>query len=375
MVQRKSADPVVVCVDDDPQVLTAVRRLLRRERIELLTTDKPETALRWLGENRVRLLITDLRMPDVDGRDLIKIVEERYPETASLILTGHPSQAPDLKSRLIAKPWDDAELKRVIRELVGPVLRDRGALRIRTSLRGDRGRLRIVGADDALRAQVSEAVSPRDFEVYWEDTHPAVDVVLVNADGVDGPLQLDDSGATVVILAERPGSAAIQAWYESGVGQVVRRPVATDALEAILRKCVLIARAKREEARREKETLRKRARRWIAARVLARSHRPSVGRHALMAGMTAAALLIGVLLAASWSALGAVAPLGGIVGDSGVDRLWRLSLQDLAERRWYQQQRLELDRQLNDETRRHYEVQQRRELPFIRPVYPSTERP
>jgi hypothetical protein len=148
---------------------------------------------------------------------------------------------------------------------------------------------------------------------------------------------------------------------------VVRRPVSTEALEAILRKCVLIARAKRTKPRREPSSWKTRARRWFAART-----RQDSDRRRAQIGLIAAALLIGVLLAATWSSFGAIAPLAG---DTGLDRFWRMSVQDMAERRLYRQQQLELDRQMNDETRRHYEAQQRRELPYVRPVYPSGERP
>src|SRR5579859_4288274 len=114
MVSRAASDsavPVVVCLDDDPQVLNAVQRALRRESYQVLTTDRPDTALRWLVERGVQLLITDLRMPDMDGGDLIRVVQKRFPETASLILTGFPDQAPtDHPPRLITKPWDDEEL-------------------------------------------------------------------------------------------------------------------------------------------------------------------------------------------------------------------------------------------------------------------------
>ena len=117
----------VVCVDDEPAILSALRRALRTEPYELLTTPDPQHALRWVSSQEVSLIITDQRMPEMEGTELLKEVTRRSPCTARIILTAYPGvvvSRPGVRGDtecMISKPWDSAMLRRTIREL----LRDR----------------------------------------------------------------------------------------------------------------------------------------------------------------------------------------------------------------------------------------------------------
>lgn len=123
-VPRLTRKHVVVAVDDEVQILATLRRLLRREPYELVTTDSPEEALKWVQERDVSLLIVDERMPGMKGMDLIQAVREKSPRTTRVMLTAYPNSGMILERvkqgfhRLITKPWNDADLKRTIRELL-----------------------------------------------------------------------------------------------------------------------------------------------------------------------------------------------------------------------------------------------------------------
>jgi DNA-binding NtrC family response regulator len=114
----------IVLVDDDPAVLRALRRLLRDEPYDILTTDQPPAALRWVGEREVNLVVTDELMPGMEGHDLVEEVHARSPRTACVILTGYPLTAmsvPGLREgihAMITKPWDDEMIRRIIRQLL-----------------------------------------------------------------------------------------------------------------------------------------------------------------------------------------------------------------------------------------------------------------
>jgi response regulator RpfG family c-di-GMP phosphodiesterase len=116
---------VVVCVDDEPAILSALRRSLRSEPYELLTTDSPEHALRWVGTRDVSLVITDQRMPQMEGTELLEEVLKRSPSTARIMLTAFPGDAigaPGLRhwtECMISKPWDNGMLRKTIRQLLG----------------------------------------------------------------------------------------------------------------------------------------------------------------------------------------------------------------------------------------------------------------
>src|SRR5262245_24809572 len=80
----------VVLVDDDPAVLRSLRRLLRHEPYDLLSTDRPESALQWIEEGDVSLMVTDQRMPDLCGTELAELVRRKSPGTIRVLLTAYP---------------------------------------------------------------------------------------------------------------------------------------------------------------------------------------------------------------------------------------------------------------------------------------------
>lgn len=117
--------PVVVLVDDDPAILSALGRLLRDEPFEILSTSKPEEALDWVGSRAVALVVADERMSNMRGLQLLEEVGRRSPDTARILLTGYPEQSVKRETlekgvfHLFYKPWNDIALKRAIRRLTG----------------------------------------------------------------------------------------------------------------------------------------------------------------------------------------------------------------------------------------------------------------
>lgn len=116
--------PLVVAIDDDPETLRALRRALRREPYEFFATDRPEDVLRMICERPVDLILADERMPEMNGTDLLEIVRDYSPGTAFMIVSGFPDTALIVESsglrieRLVAKPWDNAELSVAIRRIL-----------------------------------------------------------------------------------------------------------------------------------------------------------------------------------------------------------------------------------------------------------------
>lgn len=108
----------VLYVDDDANNLKALERLLDKEPYHLITFDSPEKALEKLGEIKPAVVISDYRMPEMDGTVFLKKVKERRPETVRIILTGHSDMEVAISAinqgnvfRFIRKPWQDGELR------------------------------------------------------------------------------------------------------------------------------------------------------------------------------------------------------------------------------------------------------------------------
>lgn len=114
--------PAVLVVDDETRILSALQRSLRREGFELLLVETPRAALDLLARREIDVLISDYKMPGMSGLDLIARATAIRPRIACILLTGWTEDVPrDEMLRLgvramLPKPWDDAELKRVVRE-------------------------------------------------------------------------------------------------------------------------------------------------------------------------------------------------------------------------------------------------------------------
>ena len=118
--------PTLLIVDDEVRILSALRRSLRREGYCILTADTVDEALRLLDERRVDAILSDQKMPGMSGIELLGRAAERQPAAARLLISGwaeaatHEQLAALEVRALIPKPWDDAELKQVLREALRP---------------------------------------------------------------------------------------------------------------------------------------------------------------------------------------------------------------------------------------------------------------
>jgi len=107
----------LLCVDDEPSILSALRRLFRPHGYRVLLAESGAAALELLAQEPVDLVLSDMRMPGMDGAQLLQAVRDRWPDVARLLLTGYADIASTISAinhggiqRYIAKPWDDHEV-------------------------------------------------------------------------------------------------------------------------------------------------------------------------------------------------------------------------------------------------------------------------
>lgn len=116
--------PRVLLVDDEPRILSALRRTLRREGYELLIAETTEQALALAEQQPIDCVLSDHKMPRMTGLELIERIAARRPRVGRLLITGWNVEiAPDELARVgvrrvLGKPWDDAELKQALRDAV-----------------------------------------------------------------------------------------------------------------------------------------------------------------------------------------------------------------------------------------------------------------
>jgi two-component system, probable response regulator PhcQ len=108
----------ILIVDDEANVLNALRRSLRKEGYEVFTASSPSEALTLLSTNPVDVVISDHLMPEMTGLEFLNIIRNRYPDMMRLMLTGHADMQTAIHAinqgeiyRFLTKPWDDADIK------------------------------------------------------------------------------------------------------------------------------------------------------------------------------------------------------------------------------------------------------------------------
>ena len=113
----------VLFVDDEVNILRALQRLLRNESMTVLTASSPQEALEVLDKAEPEVVVTDQRMPEMSGVDLLYAVRDRHPDIVRMMLTGYTEMKIAVEAinrgeiyRLITKPWNDEELKATLRQ-------------------------------------------------------------------------------------------------------------------------------------------------------------------------------------------------------------------------------------------------------------------
>jgi response regulator RpfG family c-di-GMP phosphodiesterase len=113
----------VLCVDDEVNILSSLKRVLRAEGLCVLTATSGAQALTMLEEMPVDLLISDMRMPGMDGAQLLEKVQAGWPSVVRILLTGHADMGSTVAAinrgrifRYLNKPWDEAELLSAVRQ-------------------------------------------------------------------------------------------------------------------------------------------------------------------------------------------------------------------------------------------------------------------
>ena len=109
-------------VDDDPNVLKALRRLFHHENYLVYLASGGIEGLEILRRHAVDLIISDMRMPEMSGAEFLTHALEQWPETVRILLTGYADLQSTIdainKGRIFSycnKPWNDEELKLLVR--------------------------------------------------------------------------------------------------------------------------------------------------------------------------------------------------------------------------------------------------------------------
>ena len=115
----------ILFVDDEEKLLRSLKRGLMDEPYNSLFANGGKEALEILKNNDVHVLVTDMRMPEMDGLQLLRRVKENYPHIIRMVLSGYTQITTLLTAinegeiyKFITKPWNLEEFKPAIRQAI-----------------------------------------------------------------------------------------------------------------------------------------------------------------------------------------------------------------------------------------------------------------
>ncbi len=111
----------VLFVDDEPNILDGLRRMLRslRNHYDMHFAGGGREALELMAEDRYDVVISDMRMPGMDGAELLEKIQQQYPHTIRIMLTGQADEQSIMRTigvvhQFLAKPCDPELLKSIL---------------------------------------------------------------------------------------------------------------------------------------------------------------------------------------------------------------------------------------------------------------------
>ncbi|HUE93497.1 HD domain-containing phosphohydrolase [Pseudomonas sp.] len=162
----------LLLVDDEENILNSLRRVLRNEPYKLLTCNSGEAALQLFAEQPIDLVISDARMPGMDGAALLAQVQQRWPNCLRILLTGYADLTTTVKAinegqiyRYISKPWDDNELRLIIHQALAFQHSEHERMRLEDLTREQNQRLQELNAslEQRVRDRTSELEQTADM--------------------------------------------------------------------------------------------------------------------------------------------------------------------------------------------------------------------
>jgi len=151
----------LLCVDDEANILSALRRLFRPAGYRVLVANGGEEGLQVLAQEGVDLVISDMRMPQMDGAAFLEKVRERWPGIVRILLTGYADVNSTIAAinrgeiyRYIAKPWDDAQVLATVASALERKKLEREKARLEGLLQRQNEQLKELNAN--LEAKVAE---------------------------------------------------------------------------------------------------------------------------------------------------------------------------------------------------------------------------
>jgi len=178
--------PIVLLVDDDPNLLSSLHRSLRKEPYDIRCATSAEEAIRILEERPVDVVVSDQDMPGIKGTELLALIHQRYPDTIRFMLTGKATLEVAVQainegaiSRFFVKPCNVVDLALTIQQALQHRDLTILARRLLRRVQNQSAILRKIEHENPALLQVNRDAQgailledpPEDFEAFMKKIH------------------------------------------------------------------------------------------------------------------------------------------------------------------------------------------------------------
>lgn len=246
----------VLVVDDEPGIALLCNRILKRAGYDVTSETNPRTAIEYLGRNRVDLLLVDIRMPEVDGFDVISRAKRAQPDIAVLVMTGFGTVETAIRALrqgvdgLLLKPFEKGdELVSAVEQALDDNRRKRETARAQAlrPLFDATEKLFSETDTDRLHDLIVDTVCEHLLctnAAYYQVTGDTISLVakhgrVLAVDRDDFAIQLlrrvDSDGNPIIVNATGPGEEEAQALLSRlKLGAAILIPVTRSSLRVVL---------------------------------------------------------------------------------------------------------------------------------------------
>jgi serine/threonine-protein kinase len=247
--------PTLLLIDDEERILRSLRMLFFSGYHVRMTTD-PHEAIRILRDEKVHVIVSDQRMPVMQGSELLRIARETAPATMRILLTGYSDLDASIASvnegevfRYLMKPWNAEEVKKVVAEAAAIAeasfaVQSHGETVAATD--GSKPRVLIMDHDEATARTVHEILGDRCDIVWASDAQHAMeelakqDVSVVVSDLMLGETnvgyilktikQLNPQTQCIVVTSFNDTSRLIELINQAQITRFLPKPVSKGIL-------------------------------------------------------------------------------------------------------------------------------------------------
>ena len=174
--------PKIAFIDDEPRILRSLKMHFRQSHDVFITTDAAEL-MEYVSTNDVQVVISDQRMPDKQGTEVLRDIKAASPNTLRILLTGYADLNAVIDSvnegeiyRYITKPWQNDELKKIVnkateiaqqtQEITQNPIQGDDTQRCVASSTGSKRNILVLDDDESVYQQIKSHVKSA-YTVSW----------------------------------------------------------------------------------------------------------------------------------------------------------------------------------------------------------------